>query len=382
MVAVFCSLVLTGCQKPMAPLVAPEPPVQYEVNKYGVAPAQAPAASKRVLVVYNTTSQISRKIAQYYATKRRIPKDQVIGVTCLDGEQLGAIAYRQDIEEKVRAALRKKQDKIDFIVLTKGIPLRVGTSEGYSVDAKLMAMNRETEPIPETLANMPQDRIEAVVGRNTNPYAGATERFSAKKYNMTLVTRLDGYTYADIQGLIDRSIAAKPAKGPFLFDCADNRKGGGYGELQNTMISAHRMLSGAGVDAIIDEKKAFVNPGKALMGYCSWGSNDGAYDLATYKSLKFKPGAIAETFVSTSGRTMIPTDVGQSLIADLIKAGVTGVKGYVSEPYTFALCRADVLFTRYLNGFNLAESFYAASPVVHWKDIVIGDPLCNPYGKN
>jgi len=31
---------------------------------------------------------------------------------------------------------------------------------------------------------------------------------------------------------------------------------------------------------------------------------------------------------------------------------------------------------------NLAESFYAASLVAKWKDVVIGDPLCRPYRKD
>ncbi|HLO98551.1 MAG TPA: hypothetical protein VK171_08145, partial [Fimbriimonas sp.] len=65
--------------------------------------------------------------------------------------------------------------------------------------------------------------------------------------------------------------------------------------------------------------------------------------------------------------------------ADLIAQGVTGVKGYVSEPFTFALCRPEIMFDRYTKGFNLAEAFYASSPVVKWKDIVVGDPLCRPF---
>ena len=64
---------------------------------------------------------------------------------------------------------------------------------------------------------------------------------------------------------------------------------------------------------------------------------------------------------------------------DLIAQGVTGVKGYVSEPYTFALIDPDVLFDRYVRGAMLAEAFYAASRMVLWKDLVIGDPLCAPY---
>ncbi|HCM73924.1 MAG TPA: hypothetical protein DIS87_07280, partial [Armatimonadetes bacterium] len=62
----------------------------------------------------------------------------------------------------------------------------------------------------------------------------------------------------------------------------------------------------------------------------------------------------------------------QSLIADLIRGGVTGVKGYVSEPYTFAMADPQVLFDRYTRGYTLAESFYAASPILKWKDLVIG----------
>ena len=92
------------------------------------------------------------------------------------------------------------------------------------------------------------------------------------------------------------------------------------------------------------------------------------------------PGALAETVVSTSGRTFSdPKAPGQSLIADLIAAGVTGCKGYVSEPYVDSIARANLLFDRYTMGYTLAESFYAASQYIYWKDVVIGDPICAPY---
>jgi uncharacterized protein (TIGR03790 family) len=115
------------------------------------------------------------------------------------------------------------------------------------------------------------------------------------------------------------------------------------------------------------------------MGYASWGSNDGAFSLDAYRRLRFQPGSIAETFVSTSGRTFRRTSGGQSLVADLIEQGLTGVKAYVSEPFTVALAKPEILFDRYTSGYNLAESFYMASPLAGWKDIVVGDPLCRPY---
>ena len=71
----------------------------------------------------------------------------------------------------------------------------------------------------------------------------------------------------------------------------------------------------------------------------------------------------------------------QSQVAQLIANGVTGVKGYVAEPGLSAIANPSVLFARYLAGRNLAESFYAASQLVCWKDVVIGDPLCSPYAR-
>ena len=103
------------------------------------------------------------------------------------------------------------------------------------------------------------------------------------------------------------------------------------------------------------------------------------FDPANYKKLRFADGGIAETAVSTSARTFLPTTGGQSLIADLISQRVTGVKGYCDEPLLQAVASPTILFDRYTRGWNLAESFYAASRFVGWEDIVIGDPLCRPY---
>jgi uncharacterized protein (TIGR03790 family) len=125
----------------------------------------------------------------------------------------------------------------------------------------------------------------------------------------------------------------------------------------------------------------FVGRKSELAGYASWGSNDPKFDAAGYLNLRFAPGAIAETAVSTSARTFLPTTGGQSLIVDLVSARVTGAKGYCDEPLLQAVASPTVLFDRYTSGWTLAESFYAASRFVGWEDIVIGDPLCSPYGK-
>ena len=92
-------------------------------------------------------------------------------------------------------------------------------------------------------------------------------------------------------------------------------------------------------------------------------------------------GSLAETAVSTGGRSFnYGTGYGQSLIADLIRDGVTGVKGYVYEPYLTAIAHSDILFDAYTQGYTLAESYAMASQIsLSWMDTIIGDPKLAPY---
>src|SRR6202012_4743273 len=125
----------------------------------------------------------------------------------------------------------------------------------------------------------------------------------------------------------------------------------------------------------LERSEVFVGHRSNLLGYFSWGSNDPKYSTAAYESLSFAPGAIGDTAVSTSARSFLPTVGGQSLIADLIAHGITGVKGYVNEPLLQANASPSLLWDRYSSGCTMAESVYAASRFVGWEDIVIGDPL-------
>jgi uncharacterized protein (TIGR03790 family) len=194
------------------------------------------------------------------------------------------------------------------------------------------------------------------------------------------VTRLIGYTRADCLGLVDNSLAAKRRDGPFLLHTGPGHNDEGYKTINEGMRRADEILKSRHMNSILSTGDKFPGDYKDLMGYYSWGSNDLKFDKRAYNSLGFAPGGIAETAVSTRARTFAdPKAPWQSLIADLVAQGVTGCKGYVSEPGAAAFAHADILFDRYTAGFNLAESFYMASWHIHWKDRVIGDPLCAPY---
>ncbi len=355
------ALTLSGCGSAPAGATGPA------FTQGGTSTADA----KRVLVVINDSSMESLEVAAYYISKRHIPRENMLRVKVTTEENIPSEAFERDLREPVKQAILGSKNPIDFVVLTKGVPIRIGNNGGNSVDGHLAAMDLSLKAIEKPEAEQ--------VKQSINPYFNKNDSFSRKKYGFVLVTRLDGYTVSDCKRLVDNSVAAKPEKGPFLMDAAANRKGAGYADMQNSLLRAGDVLKTKGFQVEVDDTAAFQSPAYPVAGYASWGSNDSAFDLAAYKRIKFKPGALAETFVSTSGRTFKPTVGGQSLVTDLIAAGVTGIKGYVAEPYTFALAHPDILFDRYTSGFNLAESFYMASLVLKWKDIVIGDPLCRPY---
>ena len=328
--------------------------------------APDPAQGRRVLVVVNGADPASVRLGRYYAAKRAVPKGNLLTIKTASQEEIPVERFDKEIAVPVASALKARAG-VDFILLVRGVPLRVQQG-GYSVDSLLMSAGLPTRTL---------QGLQIAV----NPYLNGNGPFTHAKTGFYLACRLDGYTEAHAKALVDRSLAAKPVKGPFLLDEADNRRAESYGEMQKTLGRAADALAAKGFRAILDEGKNFADPPMPLAGYASWGSNDGAFDPVAYHALRFLPGALAETFVSTSGRTFRPTSGGQSLVADLVAQGVTGVKGYVSEPFTIALAKADLLFDRYTSGRNLAESFYAASPVTHWKDVVIGDPLCAPYAR-
>jgi Flp pilus assembly protein TadD len=154
--------------------------------------------------------------------------------------------------------------------------------------------------------------------------------------------------------------------------------------------------AGHGARVVLESTK----PGrgeKTVLGYYSWGAADPKNRLRSV-GVGFTPGAIAAHMASFDARTFReppaewrPTfstnkaewfaGTADALIGDVIRDGVTGVAGQVDEAYAFAAVRPEVLFPAYLSGFNLAEAFYLAVPTLSWQTVVIGDPLCAPFGR-
>ncbi|MEN6372466.1 MAG: TIGR03790 family protein [Armatimonadota bacterium] len=367
------------------------------------------AGPNDVLVVRNSNSPVSVRIAAYYMSKRGISDSRLVTVKTADSsvsaanESISPDDYVAQIHKPVADYLAKHAlvNKIKYIVLTKGVPFRLssdptgGTSGGQSVDSVLATLG---------MSNPMFVNLGAKGHPVVNRYWRSREPFSHQKYGGYLVTRLDGYTEDDAKSLVDRAAAPAPKQRVILLD-ADAKKGLGDAAIQPKsilndsgtdiidvpvnfpdfnadMVHLGNMLSDKpNTHVILDKTDSFICISKPVTVYVSWGSNDGKFNADVYHNIKLGPRSLAETAVSSSGRTLLKTTGGQSLIADLIAQGAAGAKGYVTEPYLVSMASPSVFVDLYLSGRNLAESFYAGSRFLAWKDIVLGDPLCSLDGK-
>ncbi len=337
-----------------------------------------------VLLVVNERSLISRRIGDYYIKKREIPLTQVCRLNMPPNEEISRETFEQSVQKPVTAFLKKNQltERVLYIVTTLGVPLKIqGTmdqmqSEASSVDSELAALYGRLHGL-----DWP------VKGALKNPYfMQVSEPFRHPKFPIYLVTRLAGYSFEDVQGLIDRSLAAKNT-GMLVLDVrADNNTPGN----QWLRSAAHALPQSR---VLLEDTAKILYDQKNVIGYASWGSNDPdrhRRDLG----FEFLPGAITNEYVSTNARTFTkPSDswnIGtwsdapstwfanspQTLTADMVQGGATGASGHVYEPYLELIARPDYLFPAYFSGRTLGESYYIAMPAISWMNIVIGDPLC------
>jgi len=378
------------------------------------ADGKAQRSPDSVLLVVNANSPISKEIADDYAEKRHVKN--VLSIQCQDSavatrnETIRLAAYQEQIDAPIREYLLAHKD-IDFIVLTKGVPIRISGSAMGSCDehSREPIETRGHPSVDSTLAaldytNLPTMKID-ITGSGakgfaySNRYWNATSPFSHAKFGGYLVTRLDGYTVEDAKALTARSLEAERGlvTGKVLFDVQPSFGLGNpdsqpapipslvilrespWREYNADMRKAHALLVKRGIPDELDLSETFVGQRTNLLGYFSWGSNDAKYSSAAYQTLFFAPGSISDTAVSTCARTFLPTKGGQSLLVDLIAHGLTCGKGYVDEPLLQANASPTITMDRYTSGFTMAESFYAASRFVGWEDIIVGDPLCTHY---
>lgn len=347
--------------------------------------AHAPLSAQtpdQVLVVENQKSPLSREIAQYYLRRRFVPFNNLCVIDATTEERIERPVYEKDIQAPIATFLkrRKLEEKIIYIVLTSGVPLRIipgdssSKSPAASVDSELSLLYVRLK-----------GAVTPVEGPLRNPFfAHRDTPFRHPQFPIYLVTRLDGYSVADVRRMVDDALVARNT-GKVVIDLRANDTTEG-----NRWLRTAALLVPKGRVVMDDSPKVLANLNNVI-AYASWGSNDPARKSRTLQ-MRWLPGSIATEFVSTDARTFRPppetweiapwgeTDKWfagspQSLTADYIHEGASGASGQVDEPFLSFCPRPDYVLPAYLSGRTLAESFYMGIPALSWMNVVIGDPL-------
>jgi uncharacterized protein (TIGR03790 family) len=337
-----------------------------------------------VLIVVNQPSALSRKIGEYYAERRHIPAANICRLNASQEEEISRGEFDGQVAGPIRNYLRshKLTEKVLYIVTTAGVPLKIRgnlgpTGEAASVDSELTLLyfdlHGRAHPLPAGIAN---------------PFfAKINSPFRHPDFPIYLVTRLAGFDFEDVKGMIDRSLEAHN-RGKFVIDLkgSDNTHGNAWLQQAAQLLPRDRVL--------LDTTRTVLYRKSDVIAYASWGSND-PDRKERHLGFRWLPGAIASEYVSTNGRTFArPPDswsIGgawgdaktnfdgspQSLTADYIHDGATGASGHVYEPYLGFTPHPNILLPAYYHGRNLAESYYLAIPILSWMNIVVGDPLCS-----
>jgi len=347
------------------------------------ASAQMHESYSDVLLLVNERSWASKEIGGYFASRRGIPERHIYRFQADTSETMDSTTFtalRWNLQEWMRA--NDLVDSINYIVTTKGCPLRVTTTVNDSLTQTYQRFGgRSSFEDCLTLINgadsslILRTREQLYVSRFYN----SQERFRrSRDLPMYLVTRLDAYQVDQVKSMILR--AETPAilgDGEWTMDIAPERDNPQYRQGNDWMRDANDILRALGLNVFFDTTTTYVHNRQGVLGYFSWGSNDGnsGGGAAAKPGNTWLNGSIAETIVSTGGRSFMPgTGYGQSLVADWLAEGVNAVKGYTDEPFLVSIAHADILFARYAAGWNMAESYAAASQLIAWRQVTVGDP--------
>ena len=338
-----------------------------------------------MMVVVNGASADSRQIAEYYMRARKIPAGNVCRINTTDEEMIDRAKYDKEIAAPIKICLKQKNlvEQILYLVTTLGVPLRVaGVSSGVSSDAASVdseltllyaALKGSVTPPPN--------------GYLPNPFFKQRDApFTHPHFQLYMVTRLAAYDVAEVKAMIDRGLKARNV-GKVVIDMPDAEDREGNNWLRDAFI----MLPSDRV--IFDDTSKVLTNQKQVIGYASWGSND-RNRKQRFLNFEWLPGAIMTEFVSTNGRTFKRPPESwslsswekkdapkwffgspQTMSADYIHEGATGANGNVDEPYLRLCPWPQYVLVSYLNGRNLADSYYSGIPGLSWMTIVIGDPL-------
>ncbi|MEO2120512.1 MAG: TIGR03790 family protein, partial [Candidatus Poseidoniia archaeon] len=228
-------------------------------------------------VLINNQSSASRTIGWAFVAARNISLENVLlfdNESTPTGETINRNQFNQYFVEPFREWLNESEHRrtdINYLVTTKGIPLRVsGGNSKVSFDNELALVEGDMKASIDT---------DWWVQHSYGPFNGdGFESFTREKHGFFLITRLTGYTVETALGLIEKANNSLGQRGMIVLDLANNRNGSGYKYWNDDLYTANATLNGSmDLPVMFNQNSTFITNVSNVIAYASWGSNDGSW---------------------------------------------------------------------------------------------------------
>ena len=368
------------------------------VSSTYTACAADPPLAPATIVVFNSSIPESAELAKFYAQKRGIARDHLVGLACPNTEEITREEYDRTIATPLRDTFRRQKwwtvteaesgspvisaNTIRFVALIKGIPLKIKNADAYPGDKKGPAPihDRNEASVDSEIAVL--SRFEPQIsGAVTNPYFQSFRSImDAADSALLLVCRLDAPSAATVRKMIVDAVETEKTGlwGRAFVDSAQNTAAGlvmGDEWLDQVIQQLRRV----GIPVTHEQTPAILSDGYPMTDcalYYGWYAHGVAGPFAQ-PAFRFLPGAVAVHIHSFSASTL--RDPNANWVAPLLTKGAAAVLGNVYEPYLQLTTNLQLFNDRLLHGFTFAESAYMAQPALSWMSVMVGDPLYRPY---
>lgn len=367
---------------------------------FGDAASPAPnSEAAATIVVFNTNDPDSAELARFYAGKRGIAKEHLLGLDCPVKEEISRAEYDDTIAEPLRAAFQKngwwqlypkdsplghvERNHIRFVALMRGVPLKVAVTVNYPGDdfsgnAQISAHN-EASVDSEIAALGAFTRV--ISGAMSNPFYRSFARILDSEYpELMLVCRLDAPTPEIVKRMITDSIAAeREGLRGWAYVDARNTQNAGFVEGDRWLYAAARELRKRGLPVNLDNGEGLFPEGYPMRDvafYLGWYAENVSGPFAR-SDFRLTRGAVAIHIHSFSAVSL--RDPRKGWAAPLLASGAAATLGNVYEPFLILTPQLDIFTERLLAGFTFAESAWMSQRVTSWQSTFVGDPLYRPF---
>jgi uncharacterized protein (TIGR03790 family) len=360
--------------------------------------------SDRVIILANSDDPESLRIARYYADKRAVPVENIIALPMATNETISwrefVLGIWQPLQDQLvergwidgtamklfddvgRRKMAFAGHRISYLVVCRGVPLRINhdpalvTEVNGLSDRNEFKTNHASVDAELSLMAFGPYNINAFV---PNPLFRNKAPSQLVEGTVIKVARLDGPSVYDVIGLINGTLEAETQGliGRAYVDVKGPHKQG-----EEWMELITKRLEALNYPPEINRASGTFKLGARLdmpALYFGWYASNlnGPFSLPGFR---FAPGAIAIHIHSFSAATLRSSTSGWC--GPLIARGVAVTTGAVFEPYLQLMHFPHSLLDALAEGMNVGDAAYYALPVLSWQNVLVGDPLYQPFKRS